>query len=90
MEGGALFGAAWKLVRKEVKMIEDPIVEEIRRYRMEHAAQYGNDLKRIVQAYQEMERASGREYVNFETKRVPATRASEEAAPYNPLTEGTS
>lgn len=66
-------------------MIDDPIVEEIRRFRKEHAAQYGNDLKRIVQAYQEMERTSGREYVNFETKRVPATRASEESTPYNPF-----
>jgi len=71
-------------------MIDDPIVEEIRKYRKEHAAQYGNDLKRIVQAYQEMERASGREYVNFETMRVPVTRASEESTLYNPLTEGTS
>ena len=71
-------------------MVYDPIVEEIRKYRKEHAAQYGNDLKRIVQAYQEMERASGREYVNFETKRVPTTRASEESTPYNPLTEGES
>ena len=24
-------------------MINDPIVEEVRRYRKEHAAQYGND-----------------------------------------------
>ena len=29
-----------------ISMIEDPIVEEIRRYRKAHAAQYGNDLKR--------------------------------------------
>ncbi len=63
-------------------MVYDPIVEEIRKYRKEHAAQYGNDLKRIVQAYQEMERTSGREYVNFETKRVPVTRASEDAGSY--------
>ncbi|MBL7648345.1 MAG: hypothetical protein JNK74_19375 [Candidatus Hydrogenedentes bacterium] len=71
-------------------MIDDPIVKEIRKYRKEHAAQYGNDLKRIVQAYQEMERASGREFVNFEAKRVRVTRASEESTPYKPLTEGTS
>ncbi len=31
-------------------MIEDPIVAEIRRHRKEHAAKYGNDLKRIVEA----------------------------------------
>ena len=68
-------------------MVEDPIVEEIRRYRMEHAAQYGNDLKRIVEAYQELERTSGREYVNFEPRRVPVVKASEEAAPYNASTD---
>ena len=31
-------------------MIDDPIVEEIRRYRKEHAERYGNDLNRIVEA----------------------------------------
>lgn len=60
-------------------MVDDPIVEEIRRCRIEHAAQYGNDLKQIVQAYQEMERASGRVYVNFESRRVPVVKASEAA-----------
>lgn len=39
-------------------MIEDPIVEEVRRYRNEHAAQYDNDLKRIVEALREKERTS--------------------------------
>ena len=31
-------------------MIEDPIVIEIRQHRKEHAAEHGNDLKRIVEA----------------------------------------
>ena len=31
-------------------MINDPIVEEVRRYRKEHAVRYGNDLNRIVEA----------------------------------------
>jgi hypothetical protein len=39
-------------------MIDDPIVEEIRRHRKEHAAQYGNDLNRIVAALREKERES--------------------------------
>lgn len=29
-------------------MIPDPIVDEIRRYRHEHAAEHGHDLVRIV------------------------------------------
>ncbi len=36
-------------------MIEDPIVEEVRRYRKDHAKQYGNDLKRIVEALKKKE-----------------------------------
>lgn len=66
-------------------MIDDPIVEEIRRYRMEHAAQYGNDLKRIVEAYQELERTSGREYVNFEPRRIPVRQASESTSTVSAL-----
>ena len=45
-------------------MIEDPIVEEIRRYRKEHAAKYGNDLKRIVKALREKERKSKHKLLN--------------------------
>jgi hypothetical protein len=45
-------------------MIEDPIVEEIRNYRKEHAARYGNDLDRIVEALRKCERESGRIYLN--------------------------
>lgn len=67
-------------------MIDDPIVEEIHQYRREHAAKYGNDLKRIVAAYQELERTSGREYINREPRRIPVKQVSEEAAPYNPST----
>ena len=63
-------------------MIDDPIVDEIHRFRKEHAAQYDNDLNRIVEALRAYERASGREYVNFEPRRVPAKQASEEPEPY--------
>lgn len=63
-------------------MIDDPIVDEIHRFRKEHAAKYGNDLKRIVEALQDFERASGREYVNFEPRRIPVPKASETKEPY--------
>jgi hypothetical protein len=39
-------------------MINDPIVEEVRRYRQEHAALYGNNLSRIVEALRKKERDS--------------------------------
>ena len=39
-------------------MINDPIVEEVRQYRKEHAARYGNDLNRIVEALRQRESES--------------------------------
>ena len=45
-------------------MIEDPIVAEVRRYRKEHAAEHGNDLKRIVKALRKRERESKRTLLN--------------------------
>ena len=45
-------------------MINDPIVEEIRRYRKEHAERYGNDLNRIVEALRKKEAMSHRAQLN--------------------------
>ena len=44
-------------------MREDPIVSEIRKYRLEHAAQYGHDLDRICAALRERQKQSGRKVV---------------------------
>ena len=45
-------------------MINDPIVEEVRRYRKEHAARYGNGLNLIVDALRKKERESNRIQLN--------------------------
>ena len=45
-------------------MIKDPIVEEVRKYRKEHASKYGNNLKRIVDALRQRETVSKRNLVN--------------------------
>ena len=45
-------------------MIEDPIVEEIRYYRKEHAKKYDNDIKRIVNALREKEKNSKHKFLN--------------------------
>lgn len=37
-------------------MINDPIVEEIRKHRHEHAERYGFDLRRIADALRDRER----------------------------------
>ena len=53
-------------------MINDPVVEDIRRHRQEHAERYGHDLKLIVEALRERERRSahrvispGPKYINY-------------------------
>jgi len=52
-------------------MFDDPIVDEIRHYRQEHAAQYGNDIKKIVAAMQEKQKQSPNEYVDLGPKLIP-------------------
>jgi len=45
-------------------MINDPIIEEVRRYRKEHSERYGNDLNRIVEALRKKENESTRIQLN--------------------------
>ena len=45
-------------------MIEDPIVEEVRKYRQEHSHFYGYDLQRIVKSLREREQQSKRLILN--------------------------
>lgn len=54
-------------------MKDDPVVEEIRRYRAEHAAKYGHDLDRICEALRERQERSPRKLV----KRGPRMRLPE-------------
>ncbi len=51
-------------------MIDDPIVEEIRRYREQHAAQFGHDLRRIVEDLREKERRSAHPLLNPGPRRI--------------------
>lgn len=55
-------------------MIDDPIVEEIRRYRQQHAEQFGHDLKRIVDDLRKYEKISGLPRLNPGPKQVPRDR----------------
>ncbi|AFL75583.1 hypothetical protein [Thiocystis violascens] len=45
-------------------MIKDPIVEEVRKYRDEHVAAYGHDIKRIAASLREREAKSQRLLLN--------------------------
>jgi hypothetical protein len=50
-------------------MWNDPIVEEVRKVREEHAARFDYDLVRIFQDLKEQERQSGRKVVSLSPKR---------------------
>jgi hypothetical protein len=56
-------------------MWKDPIVEEVRRVRNEHAARFNYDLKAIYRDLKEQERTSARRHVRFEPKRLPLKKA---------------
>ena len=51
-------------------MWRDPIVEEVRRYRQEYAAQFNYDLKAICQDLRDRQKKSGRKVVSLPPKRV--------------------
>lgn len=56
-------------------MEQDPIVEEVREAREEHAAKFDYDLKRIFADLRDQERQSGREYVTLPAnRRAPTLR----------------
>ena len=46
-------------------MLNDPIVEEVRRIRTEHAAKFGFDIDRIFADIKQREQASGARVVSF-------------------------
>lgn len=50
--------------------MDDPIVEEIRKGREEHAARFNYDLDEIYKDIKRMEKASGRVLVNLQPKRI--------------------
>ena len=53
-------------------MWNDPIVEEVRKIREEHAARFDYDLKKIFQDIKEREEKSGHKVVSLPPKRVEA------------------
>lgn len=50
-------------------MWKDPIVEEVRKVREEHAARFDYDLERIFQDLKEQEQKSGRKVVSLSPRR---------------------
>ncbi len=56
-------------------MWKDPIVEEVRKIREEHAARFRFDLKAIYDDLKETERRSGRKIVSLPPKRLKERQA---------------
>ena len=56
-------------------MMNDPIVEEVRRNRRAHAARYNNDLVAICNALKAREQSSGRVVVNRPPRLLPRGEA---------------
>ena len=57
-------------------MRNDPIVDEIRRTRQEHADKFNGDLHAICEDLRRRERESGREYVSYPPRRVESVATS--------------
>lgn len=51
-------------------MKDDPIVEEVRRTRQEHAARFNYDLDLIARDLKAQEKASGRSYIRLPPRRL--------------------
>ena len=54
-------------------MKPDPIIEEIHRGRREHAAKFGNDLKRIVADYKSREGKDGHPVIRLPPRLLKPT-----------------
>ena len=52
----------------------DPIIDELRAVRDEHAARFNYDVEAIFRDIQAQQEASGREYVRLPPRRVVAAR----------------
>ena len=55
------------------RMQTDPVIDELRAVRDEHAARCGYDVEEIFRDIQAKQQASGREYVRLPARRVVAT-----------------
>jgi len=56
--------------------MKDPIVEEVRKYRMEHTAKFHGDLHAICEDFRRIEKTLGRKVV-----RLPAVRIKPKKRP---------
>ena len=61
--------------------MDDPIVDEVRRYRMEHTRKFGGDLNLICEDLRRIQRESGCEVVRRPPKLLVSTKQSKAQEP---------
>ena len=54
--------------------MRDPIVEEVRKWRMEHTKKFGGDLSAICADLRSIQEASGHEVVRLTPRKLKPTR----------------
>lgn len=54
----------------------DPIVDEVRRFRDQHTAQFGYDIQEIFKNIRSQQKSSGRKYVRFPARPAGTTTAA--------------
>lgn len=54
--------------------MKDPIVEEVRKWRMEHTRRFGGDLAAICADLRSVQEASGHEVVRLPPRKLERTR----------------
>jgi len=57
--------------------VKDPIVDEVRKHRIEHTRQFNSDLHQICEDRREFESTLGDRVVRLEPKRTQPTRKTE-------------
>lgn len=69
------------MTSKLTQMIDDPIVEEVRRIRDEYAKQFDYDLDAICRDLQQRQQQPGKNIVSFPPKRPRTAKNTAEQAP---------
>lgn len=61
--------------------MKDPIVEEVRKYRMEHTARFKGDLDAICQDFRRVQETCGRKVVRLPAVRIQPRKREPASSP---------
>jgi hypothetical protein len=68
--------------------MNDPIVDEVRRVRDDHAAKFNYDLDAIFQDIKEQEKKSGLKFVSYPPRRIEPTKPLQPTGAAMPVSPG--